>query len=465
MLLLRRGCQRRGERRLNCGPELPPLLSRDCRPERAEVRGQFGRAWGDFREYAAQGGKREPLVVPGESRATTEAVVAQTLFAKRLAELAEARENAVTIPLRRKPGMGEVVKEHLAAKEREGVVTPGWVECGGVFLGRAVAYFRAERRLGSIEVQDVVEWIQYLRQVRTAHDRPLSDGTIRHHLNSLSNLYRRAQRRKYVPLGYNPVALLDRGERPRLTRSTTPFLEVPDAALLLEAARTYPSTSREPEMRLAHALLATLLLTGGRRSEVLGLELSDISFDRKTVTFRPNRWRGKDGQGRDRLKTEGSERVVPLWSQLEEILRPYVWGRLQAGGVLLFPSPYMTPEAPIGDLRDLLDRVAVRAGFPKGRIRARMLRVTYATARLQTLDRGAPVARWTIERELGHGSGKMLESVYGRLGEVRHRAEAVEYRFEQHFERRGDGVVTKAGKAVSAPLARTIEDAAQPVAV
>lgn len=107
------------------------------------------RAWGDFREYAAQGGKREPLVVPGESRATTEAVLAQTLFAKRLAELAEARENAVTIPLRRKPGMGEIVKEHLAAKGREGVVTPGWVECGGVFLGRAVAYFGAERRLGS----------------------------------------------------------------------------------------------------------------------------------------------------------------------------------------------------------------------------------------------------------------------------------------------------------------------------
>jgi integrase len=41
-------------------------------------------------------------------------------------------------------------------------------------------------------------------------------------------------------------------------------------------------------MRLAHALLATLLLTGGRKSEVLGLELDDISFDRKTVTFRPN---------------------------------------------------------------------------------------------------------------------------------------------------------------------------------
>ena len=39
------------------------------------------RAWGDFREYAAQGGKREPLVAPGESRATTDPVLAQSLFA------------------------------------------------------------------------------------------------------------------------------------------------------------------------------------------------------------------------------------------------------------------------------------------------------------------------------------------------------------------------------------------------
>jgi hypothetical protein len=103
-----------------------------------------------------------------------------------------------------------------------------------VFLGRAGAFWGAERRLGSIEVDHVVDCIQHLRTVRTAHDRPLSDGTIRHHLNALSNVCHRAQRRKYVPLGSNPVARLDRGERPRLTRSTTPFLKVPDAALLLE---------------------------------------------------------------------------------------------------------------------------------------------------------------------------------------------------------------------------------------
>jgi hypothetical protein len=45
-------------------------------------------------------------------------------------------------------------------------------------------------------------------------------------------------------------------------------------------------------------------------------------------------------------------------------------------------------------------------------IPTRPFRVTYATARLQTLDGGAPVSPWTVEKELGHGSRAMLEEVY-----------------------------------------------------
>jgi len=64
-----------------------------------------------------------------------------------------------------------------------------------------------------------------------------------------------------------------------------------------------------------------------------------------------------------------------------------------------------------------------------------MFRHTYCAARLQTLDRGAPVAVDTVRRELGHGSGELVEKVYGHLGEVRHRADVVEFRVEQHRER------------------------------
>ena len=77
-------------------------------------------------------------------------------------------------------------------------------------------------------------------------------------------------------------------------------------------------------------------------------------------------------------------------------------------------------------------------------IRTRPFRVTYATARPQTLDGGAPESPWTVGKELGHGSRAMLEEVYGRrLGEVRHRSEAVEYRVEQHFDRQAEKWVPK----------------------
>jgi integrase len=114
----------------------------------------------------------------------------------------------------------------------------------------------------------------------------------------------------------------------------------------------------------------------------------------------------------------------------------------------------------ITDVRKLLDRVAVRAGFltplidPKtgrqrrtdsGRpvwegtpIRTRVFRHTYCSARLQTLDHGEPVSTYTVRCEAGHGSDDMLNKVYAHLGDIRHRSEVVEYRVSQHAEALGD---------------------------
>ena len=100
----------------------------------------------------------------------------------------------------------------------------------------------------------------------------MSDGTLRHHLNALSGVFKRAASEGYVPPGYNPVAAML--EKPTGTPREARWLEVHDAALLLEAARTY----RAPEdgTPFAYPLLATFLLTGGRETEVYGLELDDV---------------------------------------------------------------------------------------------------------------------------------------------------------------------------------------------
>lgn len=174
-------------------------------------------------------------------------------------------------------------------------------------------------------------------------------------------------------------------------------------------------------------MLATFLLTGGRQAEVLGLEVADVSFDRGTVTFRPNTWR--------RLKTQTSHRVVPLWPQLRAILERYLASR--PPGRLLFPS-YRTGRECMADPRTILADAAERAGWKPEEITSKMFRHTYCAARLQTLDRGAPVSVYTVGKELGHGRYALVKRVYGHLGEVRHRAEVVEYRVEQHAAKLGD---------------------------
>jgi integrase len=107
-------------------------------------------------------------------------------------------------------------------------------------------------------------------------------------------------------------------------------------------------------------------------------------------------------------------------------------------GTLLFPSFASGQESPLRETRRLLDRIAQRFGWKRGEIRHRIFRHTYCAARLQTLDRGAPVSLYTVSRELGHGSEQMVRRVYSHLGSVGHRSEVVEYRVEQHFERLGD---------------------------
>ena len=118
--------------------------------------------------------------------------------------------------------------------------------------------------------------------------------------------------------------------------------------------------------------------------------------------------------GGRRLKTLTSHRSVPLWPQAEAILRVYFADKERDGGLgrLLFPSPVSRSEALITDFRKALDVVAGRCGWEKGEIRSKMFRHTYCSARLQTLDGGAPVSPFTVGKDLGHGGTSMVERVY-----------------------------------------------------
>src|SRR2546426_776466 len=55
-----------------------------------------------------------------------------------------------------------------------------------------------------------------------------------------------------------------------------------------------------------------------------------------------------------------------------------------------------------------------------------------------TCTEGAPVSVYTVAKELGHGGESMVRRVYGHLGQVRRRAEVVEYRVQQHVAKLGE---------------------------
>jgi integrase len=383
-------------------------------------RGGVRRAYADLRAYRDVGGRKEPLVAPGEKLATSDLATAQELLARRIRELDGLRRGRALHGLAGQATLADFARTHLVAKAKGGKVTDAWLAMSENHLDRAVKHFGAARDLASITTADVRRWGEALQATG------LSGGTVRHHLNTLSNLYVRARAEQVVPSGYDPVG--DLPDKPTAGHVEAKWLEVPDAALLLEAARTYrpPRGQRRP-LPFGYELVATFLLTGARESEVLGLEVADVSLDRGVVTFRPNKWR--------RLKTSTSHRSVPLWPQLRVILERYLAERPPSQ--LLFPSYRTGEEAMITDFHKLLDHVAVRASWQPGEIRSKMFRHTYCAARLQTLDQGAPVSVYTVAKELGHGGESMVRRVYGHLGQVRHRADVVEYRVEQYVDKFG----------------------------
>jgi integrase len=390
------------------------------------------RAYGDFRSLGAD---QEALIPRGETRATTDPEVAAVLFAERVKELEGIRRHKGIHGRAPAPRLEDYCVHHLEEKLKAGRVGEQHVRAARQTLRSAVLHLGAMTLLDAITVQDVQRWMNALAKQSDRKGGTLAGETRRKYLSNLSNVFRRAQAEGVVPPGYNPAsALMD---KPQGRRFEAKWLEVPEAALLLEAARTY--RPKRPDMAVPgiHAILATFLLTGGRLSEVLGLDLEDVSFDRRRIIFRPNAHR--------RLKTTTSHRVVPLWPQLEHVLRAWVFDpdEPRATG-LLFPGP---DGRMIGDFDKQLDAIAARCGWQPGEIRSRALRHTYCAARLQTTDHEAAVSPYTVAKELGHGGMALVNKVYGHLGEVRQRSAVVEYWPEDHRKVLGDRLAALARSA------------------
>lgn len=351
--------------------------------------GGIPRYYADLRSL---GGGQVALKPPGSNRATSDEAEALKLLAREIEKLEGKPSTGEAM-------LSEVVKEFV--RENPGEVTPQWLHDVELRLRKAVEFFGSERELSTIEPKDLREWLNK----RLSH---LAGGTQRHFLHALSSVYRYAQEQGYVAVGYNPVSGLYR--KPKATNGdrqrTDEFFEIHEAARFLEAAR---------ELDLYHVVIGTFLLTGGRRKEVFGLLVRDINFEAGFVHICSNKYRG--------LKRQWSERAVPLWPQLREILEPHVKALDACPDGLLFPG---LTGAMITDLRKPLKVISTRASLPIPRLTK--FRHTYASARLQTTDGGKQISLWTVAKELGHKTVSRVEDTYGHPSHYCPRGEVVEYR-------------------------------------
>jgi integrase len=301
-------------------------------------------------------------------------------------------------------------------------------------LERAIAYFGADYDLTGITRGRLEAYRVALAGEDYNNGEGFADGSIHQHICTLSSLYGWGMREKFLPSGHNAVDAARRnanGKIPKPNHPLTAWLEVHEVAEMLEWIPRHLTFDRSDSFRAFLVVFAVAVFTGGRKSEIFRLEVGDVDFEHDRIRMGAFTRKGE-------LHNHSNLRYVPMFPQLREILWDYMHGPRAPKGRWLFPGKdggpitdlsRHTKQLPVPErFRDRNDPRNLHRDKPPKYITWTILRHTYCAARLQSLDNGAPVAKYTVHTELGHGSDNMIDRVYGHLGTARHRTEGVEYR-------------------------------------
>ncbi len=387
------------------------------------------RYWANFGRFAAVGGKREPLVPPGEEFATTDPVVAQALFKARWATYEKALDRhqaglPAVVSDQRGPTLADYAVSFLAAlaakRQTDGRPVHRARDLDrrkrGILTCLETPTLQRVRYLSRLEPQDVDAMLGELSARRKVDGQPLSAATVRSYALEFSAMLTFAVSERVLTV--NPLP--NSRYLPRISKRTA----IEDDAYLTRAElkalldHVLPS----PQVPYAIELAMTLVYTGMRREEAMALLVRDVNFHTQQIRVAPNTFR--DG------KSEAAERSIPLWTKLAAVLKPYIGDR--PGHALLFPSVILKTQAqknaPIQDITGTLTAAAKRAGIRKS-LDHHILRHSYVSARLQMLHLSVtgttlPVDAQLIVGEIGHSDETLIRRVYGHV--TRERVEQVE---------------------------------------
>jgi integrase len=290
--------------------------------------------------------------------------------------------------------------ERFAAKVAACERHPRTLEAHRYQLERHLLPALGARRIASITVDDVAELLHRLR------DKSCSAKTSASAVATLESVMRFARRRGWIVA--DPVERLERDERPRPVRRRQRVLGRAEIERLLAVC--------SPRDRL---MVATVLYTGLRISEMLGLVWDDVDFDAGVIRVRAQLSRAHRGAPARRVppKTAASVRDIPLVAQLARLLAAHKQASRFAGGdEWVFATARRTPYGHRNVSRRCLGRAAQLAGLNDDGwppLRFHDLRHTFASHLI--VDLGLDVAQ--VSRILGHARITITLDVYTHLFE------------------------------------------------
>lgn len=142
-------------------------------------------------------------------------------------------------------------------------------------------------------------------------NRPLSPKTIREHHVLVHLVLHQAECELIIP--YNPAS---KAKPPKADRPTANYFEQEEVNKILEAAERIPLKWK--------TIIHLLLVTGGRRGEVLGLTWDNIDFTFNRIYVEKCIYYESDiGIYIDKPKTENSVRYIKLPAQTMELIKQY----------------------------------------------------------------------------------------------------------------------------------------------
>jgi integrase len=267
---------------------------------------------------------------------------------ERLALIAATREGTVPVsPHLRFETVASRWLERFEAKVASGERHPRTLEAHRYQLDGHLLPALARRRIASLTVNDVAALLDALRR------KGCSAKTSASALATLQSVMRFARRCGWIVA--DPVELLEHDERPRPQRRRQRVLGRAEIERLLAAC--------PPRDRL---MLATVLYTGLRISELLGLVWHDVDFDAGVIHVRAQLSRAHHGAPARRVppKTPASVRDVPLVAQLARQLSVHRQQSHYARGEdWVFATARGTPYGHRNVSRRALGRAAQRAGL------------------------------------------------------------------------------------------------------